>query len=107
MSEFGCQGLELDYIGLTWGGDFVWSAEQSQWKPRKLRASRWTQIHDKANAQFRANTYRVLLTRAREGVCIFVPQGSHSDETRSAVRFNEIARILIQAGCQEISDEAP
>jgi DUF2075 family protein len=107
MSEFGCQGLELDYVGLTWGGDLIWSTEHSQWEPRKLRASRWTQIHDPANAQFRTNTYRVLLTRAREGVCIFVPLGSRSDETRSAARFNEIAQILIQAGCQEISGEAP
>jgi len=106
MSEFGCQGLELDYIGLTWGTDLIWMPEQAKWRPRKLHAGKWNNIHDLDNAQFRKNSYRVLLTRAREGVCIFVPRGSHRDPTRSVEHFNSIAQILIEAGCQEISGEA-
>lgn len=101
LSEFGCQGLELDVIGLAWGGDFIWSAETSNWVPRKMRASEWIYSHDDG-ARFRVNSYRVLLTRAREGLCIFVPMGCDGDPTRSPTELNEIAQTLKQAGCREL-----
>src|SRR6185312_2433440 len=81
MSEFGCQGLELDYVGLCWGGDLVWAGQA--WQPRMMRAPRWQMVHEAQKHQFRLNGYRVLLTRGRAGSVIFVPPGDENDATRS------------------------
>ena len=99
LSEFGCQGLELDYVGLSWGGDLVWSQETSSWIPRRMRAPAWQVIRRRQAAQHRLNAYRVLLTRAREGLCIYVPRGSAVDPTRSPQEFDAIADVLLGAGC--------
>ena len=101
LSEFGCQGLELDIIGLAWGGDFIWSAAESRWITRKMRALKWTHSHNDG-ARFRVNSYRVLLTRAREALCIFVPPGLDGDPSRSPAELNDIAQTLKQAGCREL-----
>jgi hypothetical protein len=99
LSEFGCQGLELDYVGLSWGGDLVWSQNPPSWMPRRMRAPTWQVIRRTDAARYRLNSYRVLLTRAREGVCIYVPRGSADDPTRSPLEFNAIAEALVAAGC--------
>jgi hypothetical protein len=99
LSQFGCQGLELDYVGLTWGGDLVWSQNPPSWIPRRMRAPAWQVIRRSDLARFRINSYRVLLTRAREGLCIHVPKGSHGDPTRSPLEFDAIADTLVAAGC--------
>jgi len=103
LSEFGCQGLELDYVGLCWGGDLIWSSKEGRWIPRKMSAPVWQIIRRDEKAQHRLNAYRVLLTRAREGVCIYVPKGVTHDETRSASEFDAIASTLLAAGCIPIS----
>jgi DUF2075 family protein len=99
LSEFGCQGLELDYVGLTWGGDLIWSQTPPSWIPRRMRAPTWHVIRRPENARYRINSYRVLLTRAREGLCIYVPKGSPDDQTRSPKEFDAIAAALGAAGC--------
>jgi hypothetical protein len=97
MSEFGCQGLELDYAGLCWGGDLIWS--ESAWLPRAMRAPNWQIVRDEERRRFRYNGYRVLLTRARAGLVIFVPRGSAEDPTRAPREFDETARSLMECGC--------
>jgi len=99
LSEFGCQGLELDYVGLCWGGDLIWSSNSSSWIPRRMRAPKWQAIRRPENARYRLNTYRVLLTRAREGTCIYVPRGDAGDPTRAPMEFNSVAATLQAAGC--------
>ena len=99
LSEFGCQGLELDYVGLCWGGDLIWSSNSSSWIPRRMRAPKWQAIRRPENARYRLNTYRVLLTRAREGRCIYVPRGDAGDPTRAPMEFNSVAATLQAAGC--------
>jgi hypothetical protein len=99
LSEFGCQGLELDYVGLCWGGDLVWSRDSLQWVPRRMSAPSWRTIRRREKAQHRLNAYRVLLTRAREGLCICVPSGVADDPTRATPEFDEIATTLTAAGC--------
>jgi hypothetical protein len=103
LSEFGCQGLELDYVGLTWGGDLVWSGNPPSWIPRRMRAPTWQVVRRSDRARYRLNSYRVLLTRAREGLCIHVPKGASDDPTRSPSDFDAIAEILVAAGCSNIS----
>jgi hypothetical protein len=98
LSEFGCQGLELDYVGMCWGGDLIWSNDE--WIPRMMRAPRWQVIRELEKRRFRLNGYRVLLTRGRAGVVIFVPRGSGDDPTRRPQEANAIAEVLQRAGCR-------
>lgn len=79
VTEFGCQGLELDMAIVAWGNDFLWNG--AAWELRKMR----TQIPQADPFQLRLNSYRVLLTRSREGVVIFVPPTSEFDLTEHAL----------------------
>lgn len=101
MSEFGCQGLELDFAGLCWGGDLVW--RNDAWLPRMMRAPRWQVIREAEKRRFRMNAYRVLLTRARAGLVIFVPSGNEDDPTRSPSELDGIVEALKQAGCRTLA----
>ncbi len=100
MSEFGCQGLEIDYAGLCWGGDLTWSG--AAWTPRQMSAPKWQVLRDPDKQRFRLNGYRVLLTRARAGLVVYVPVGDPEDLTRPPAEFNAIAETLVSAGCEEI-----
>lgn len=100
LSEFVCQGLEVDYAGVCWGNDLIWRGDQ--WIPRKIRAPRWSNVKEPKTRQHRINTYRVLLTRARAGMAILVPVGDAADSTRQPTEFDQVARILRQAGCTDI-----
>ncbi|MFD1883547.1 DNA/RNA helicase domain-containing protein [Paracoccus pacificus] len=101
MSEFGCQGLELDYACLCWGGDLIWNDQG--WLPRMMRAPRWQIARDTEKQRFRLNGYRVLLTRARAGLVLFVPRGEADDPTRSPDEMDACADALIAAGCAELT----
>lgn len=99
-TEFEIQGLELDWIGLCWGGDFVWD-DKHGWQLRALRpgaSSRWLSIKRPDKRNFRRNAYRVLLTRARQGMVIFVPRGSPEDPTSKPEEFDATARFLLSCG---------
>ena len=79
VTEFGCQGLELDMAIVAWGNDFLWNGRE--WELRKMR----TRIPQIDPHQLRLNSYRVLLTRSREGMIIFVPPESAFDQTEHAL----------------------
>jgi hypothetical protein len=99
-TEFEIQGLELDWIGLCWGGDFIWD-EVRGWLLRTLRpseTSKWNFIKNKDKQIYRKNAYRVLLTRARMGMVIFVPEGDVDDPTNSPEEFDATARYLVRCG---------
>ncbi len=67
-NEYTCQGLELDFVSVCWGGDFVRSPTEGQWIFRRLSGPKWQAVKEGTNRQFIKNSYRVLLTRAREGL---------------------------------------
>ena len=99
-TEFEIQGLELDWIGLCWGGDFIWG-ERDGWSLRTLRpgpTNRWNSIKNPDRRTFRKNAYRVLMTRARQGMIIFVPKGDPSDSTNSPDEFDSTAEFLRKCG---------
>ncbi len=100
MSEFGCQGLELDYTAVCWAGDLIWQG--GKWMPKRMSAPKWQLIHDADKKRFRLNGYRVLLTRARAGLVIYVPLGSEDDATRAPGELDQIAQALTSAGCVTI-----
>ncbi|HKF49271.1 MAG TPA: DNA/RNA helicase domain-containing protein [Terracidiphilus sp.] len=99
-TEFEIQGLELDWIGLCWGGDFVWDDSQG-WLLRNFRpgaTNRWLSIKKSDKRNFRRNAYRVLFTRARQGMILFVPQGEEGDPTTNRDEFEATARFLLRCG---------
>jgi hypothetical protein len=77
VTEFGCQGLELDGILVGWGRDYYWSKQDQEWK--SLRFTSRNKAKDPY--QLRKNSYRVLLTRARDGMVIFCPQDKWMKDT--------------------------
>jgi len=79
-TEFHIQGLELDWACVTWDGDLRYS--ESGWKTFEFRGSRWQNIIQPERKKYLINAYRVLLTRARQGMVIVVPEGNPEDHTR-------------------------
>lgn len=94
-TEFSCQGLELDHVGLCWGGDLIRAAA---WLVRDFNGTKWH--HPKAPEAIanRINTYRVLLTRARYETVIWVPHGDVTDITRSPDVFDRVVEYLLACG---------
>lgn len=114
-TEFEIQGLELDWIGLCWGGDFIWSAKTQTWIPRKFHQSvstKWSTKMSDVRKLYRRNAYRVLLTRARQGIVLYIPTGDFSDPTLRPLEFDETAEFLLSCGAQmavskpEVSDNS-
>jgi hypothetical protein len=101
-TEFGIQGLELDWIGLCWGGDLY--PKDGRWVFRSFRGNAWQSVRDPEKKQFIVNKYRVLLTRAREGMAIWVPPGDTEDATRPPEVYDRIAGYLAQCGVTHLSE---
>jgi hypothetical protein len=99
-TEFEIQGLELDWIGLCWGGDLTWD-DPHGWQLRALRhgrQSKWSSIKSNEKRIYKRNAYRVLLTRARKGMVIFVPMGEENDPTNEPRQFQVTAEYLVRCG---------
>jgi len=99
-TEFGVQGLELDWVGVCWDLDLRRNGKS--WSYSAFKGSKWQSVDKLENQKFLINKYRVLLTRAREGMVIFVPKGDESDSTRPVNQYNAIADYLISCGVTEI-----
>ncbi|MFC7554046.1 DNA/RNA helicase domain-containing protein [Pseudoroseomonas wenyumeiae] len=72
-TEYACQGLELDLVGLAWGGDFI--RGDAGWQARAFAGTRWNLVKKEEEKLFIRNTYRVLMTRARYETVLWVPPG--------------------------------
>jgi hypothetical protein len=79
-TEFQVQGLELDWVCVTWDGDLRFVG--GEWAFHDFRGSRWQRVKKLENQDYLRNAYRVLLTRARQGMVVFVPEGDPEDPTR-------------------------
>jgi DUF2075 family protein len=95
-SEFDIQGLELDWTCVCWDADFRYV--NNQWSYFNFRGTKWQRISAADRQLHLKNAYRVLLTRARQGLAIFVPSGDISDPTRCPVFYDEIYNYLIKCG---------
>jgi hypothetical protein len=95
-TEFQVQGLELDWACISWDGDFRFTG--SDWSYHDFRGDRWINIHNQDNRNYLRNAYRVLLTRARQGMVIFVPKGDCSDPTRSPIYYDSTYKYLTDLG---------
>jgi hypothetical protein len=97
-TEFECQGLELDWTGVCWGDDFTREQTNPDWSYRQFKGTNWQAVRRPDVRQFILNKYRVLLTRARDGMVIWVPPGDQTDPTRDCRRLDRTAEHLIAAG---------
>lgn len=95
-TEFAIQGLELDYTGLCWGDDFRKSS--TSWSYHSFKGSKWQSVNNQATQNYILNKYRVLLTRGRSGMVIFVPGGSDVDHTRPHSHYDPTFEYLYGIG---------
>jgi DUF2075 family protein len=95
-TEFQVQGLELDWACVTWDGDFRYSKDE--WKTYSFVGKKWQNIHKSERKKYLLNAYRVLLTRARQGMVIVVPEGSLDDQTRNPEFYNSTFEYLSSFG---------
>lgn len=103
VTEFECQGLELDWTLVCWGGDLIPTENCSGWLPRYLynggkKGPHWRTEKNPTEQVFIHNKYRVLLTRARFGTVIYVPPGNPTDQTRSPAEFESVIDYLVRCG---------
>jgi len=103
-TEFSCQGLELDYVGLCWDADLIWNKTARHWAPRNFKGTKWQRVAATEAVENQINTYRVLLTRARYETIIFVPRGDEVDPTRSPGLYDDIAACLCACGVKMVAD---
>lgn len=99
-TEFDIQGLEIDWVCLTWGANFY--IKNLTWEFQSFKGSKWNNINQEIYREYLKNTYRVLLTRARQGMIIFLPNGSEQDLTRSKAFFDNTYAYLKEIGLTEI-----
>lgn len=95
-SEFDIQGLELDWTCVCWDADFRY--DNKQWQYFNFRGTKWQRRNKIEDQLYLKNAYRVLLTRARQGMVIFVPPGDSSDPTREPRIYDEIYAYLAKCG---------
>jgi hypothetical protein len=99
-TEFQVQGLELDWACVAWDGDLRFT--NSDWDYHYFRGDRWCRISNLNNKRYLRNAYRVLLTRARQGMVIYVPPGDPNDPTRSPTFYESTYRYLRELGISEV-----
>ncbi len=92
VSEFDIQGLELDYSIVAWDADFRFDGEQ--WTYNNFVGNRWMNVASEDRKLYLKNAYRVLLTRARQGMAIFIPEGSDTDGTRNREWYDRTYEYL-------------
>ena len=100
-TEFDIQGLELDWSCIAWDGDLRFN--EDDWEYHCFRGTRWQMIKKEDRKKYMKNAYRVLLTRARQGMVIFVPEGSTEDHTRLREYYDHTYDYLRSIGIPDVN----
>jgi len=107
LTEFKVQGLEIDWACVAWDADLRLDRTGMHWQHYQLRSgTQWQNINKPENREYQINAYRVLLTRARQGMIIVVPEGDNGsppDETRKPEWYDGIYSYLKNIGIKEIN----
>ena len=90
------QGLELDWACVAWDADFRYS--DAGWEHWAFRGTGWQRIQQAERRRYQKNAYRVLLTRARQGMVLVVPEGDLSDPTRHPRYYDDTFQYLKSLG---------
>lgn len=99
-TEFHVQGLELDWACVTWDADM--RIGPNGWKHYNFKGHKWQNIRKEVLQEYQKNAYRVLLTRARQGMVIVVPKGDSNDQTRLPEFYDPIYEMLLESGVKTI-----
>ncbi len=97
-TEFQVQGLELDWVCVAWDADFRFAT--TDWSCHSFVSSRWNAMRKADRRNYLRNAYRVLLTRARQGMVIFVPPGDSADPTRAPQFYDGTFQYLKDLGIE-------
>lgn len=100
VTEFDIQGLELDYSVVAWDADYRYT--NGKWTYNNFVGNRWNSVSSEERKLYLKNAYRVLLTRARQGMAIFVPYGNENDATRPPEFYDGVYNYLKSIGVEEI-----
>ncbi|MCC7299977.1 MAG: DUF2075 domain-containing protein, partial [Verrucomicrobia bacterium] len=95
-TEFHIQGLELDWVCVTWDADFRYSKDG--WIHRAFRGNQWQKINKAERQTYLKNAYRVLMTRARQGMVIVIPPGDAEDPTRPPSFYDPTFKYFQEIG---------
>lgn len=103
-SEFKVQGLEIDWAIVCWDADLRRNKNGTDWDHYTFRGTRWNKRNKPEQKRYLVNSYRVLLTRARQGMILFVPKGvdPEEDPTRDYKFYDEIYSYLRSCGIREL-----
>lgn len=107
VSEFDVQGLEVDWACIIWDADFRFARSRDgmpTWEHFNFKSNRWERIRKAALQAYQKNSYRVLLTRASQGMVICVPAGDGNDATRRPEFYDETYEYLRSVGLEELGD---
>lgn len=99
-TEFHVQGLELDWACVMWDADFRYT--KNKWEHWSFVGSRWNHIKKIERQNYLKNAYRVLLTRARQGMVIVVPSGDKNDPTRNPEFYDSTFEYLKEIGFEVV-----
>jgi len=97
-TEFDVQGLEVDWSCVVWDGDFRFADDG--WIHSSFKGNRWERIGKPTRQAYQKNAYRVLLTRARQGMAIVIPEGDRRDKTRLPEMYDSTYKYLESLGLQ-------
>jgi len=92
-TEFEIQGLELDWTIVCWGADL--HLKENKWVHQAFKGTKWQRMQKEIKKKYLLNAYRVLLTRARQGFVIFIPEGNEEDKTRPKKFYDETYDFLV------------
>ena len=99
-TEFDIQGLEIDWVCLAW--DINYYFENGKWNCQYFSGTKWQNIHNENDKTYLQNAYRVLLTRARQGLIIYIPEGDDLDHTRPKELYDQTFNFFQSCGIQNI-----
>ena len=95
-TEFHVQGLEVDWACVVWDGDFRYA--HTGWQHFSFAGDRWQHIRKAERQVYLKNAYRVLLTRARQGMVVVIPEGDSNDPTRACAHYDPTFEYMKSIG---------
>ncbi|MEQ1662106.1 MAG: DNA/RNA helicase domain-containing protein [Thiobacillus sp.] len=104
-TEFDIQGLEIDWACVAWDADLRHDGDS--WAYKSFRGTAWQGVNDHAARVYLKNAYRVLLTRARQGMVIFVPEGEKADASRQPEYYDKTYAYLRAIGIEFLDQTIP
>lgn len=95
-TEFDIQGLEIDFTCVAWDINLYYN--NNEWNYQNFKGSKWQRINQDTAKNYLLNSYRVLLTRARQGMIVFVPDVDNTDPTRPRESYDNTFEYLKRCG---------